>query len=302
MIGATSSMMSAFLDERVAREIYGRDDAMTAGVFAPMGRARRVADGLRVSGRWPFGSGCEHAQWRMGGVLVVDDSGEPERLPSGVPHVRCVLFAAGETEIIDTWTVSGLRGTGSHDFAVHDVKVPYERCFSLLTEQPRCDAPLYRVPLFGALAAGIAAVTLGIARAAVDALVALATKKQPQGSRRTVAQREIVQLDLARAEARLGSARAYLFQAVADASARPAGELEARARLRLAAWHATTEAAAVVDLMYNAAGATAIYATHPLQRHFRDVHVATQHAMVAAPVATTVGRVLLGLDADVTTL
>jgi alkylation response protein AidB-like acyl-CoA dehydrogenase len=302
MIGTTSSLMSAFLDEALARSVYGPADAITSGVFAPMGRAQRTAAGLRVSGRWPFGSGCEHAQWRMGGVLVMDDD-KPELLPSGSPHVQSVLFAADETEIIDTWSVSGLRGTGSHDVAVHDVVVPASRCFSLFTSPPRSDAPaICRLPFFGVLAGGVAAVALGITRAAIDALTTLAGKKQPVGAKRTIANRELVQLDVARAEARLRAGRALLHAAVATATASPAGDLEARAGLRLAAWHATTEAAAAVDLMYNAAGATGIYASHPLQRHFRDVHVATQHVMVSPQAATMVGRVLLGLDADVTQL
>jgi alkylation response protein AidB-like acyl-CoA dehydrogenase len=301
MIGAISGMMSAFVDERLAREIYGRDDAVSCGVFAPMGRARRTADGWQVSGRWPFGSGCEHSEWRMGGVLVSDGEGV-EMLPSGVPHVRSILFHADETEILDTWSVSGLRGTGSHDFTVAERTVPRERCFSFFTDEPRCTAPLYRLPFFGVLASGVAATALGIARGAIDALVALATKKQPVGAKRTVAHRELVQLDVARAEARWSAARALHYDAVAAASAAPAGDLDARARLRLAACHAATESAAAVDLAYHAAGATAIYDTHPLQRHFRDVHVATQHVMVSPQVATTVGRILLGLDADVTTL
>jgi alkylation response protein AidB-like acyl-CoA dehydrogenase len=302
MIATTSSLMSAYLDEPLAREVYGRDDAVTSGVFAPLGRARRTADGLRVSGRWPFGSGCEHAQWRMGGVIVLDGD-RPELLPSGAPHVQSVLFAAAETEIIDTWSVSGLRGTGSHDVAVHDVWVPANRCFSLFTGVPRGDAPIHRLPFFGVLAGGVAAVALGIARAAIDALTGLAGKKQPVGAKRTIAHRELVQLDVARAEAKVRAARAMLFDAVAvAATAAPGGDLEARAGLRLAAWHATSEAAAAVDLMYNAAGATAIYAAHPLQRHFRDVHVATQHVMVSPQAATMVGRVLLGVDADVSQL
>jgi indole-3-acetate monooxygenase len=94
MIGGASGLMSLFLDDATARRIYGPADAMSCGVFAPLGRATREPGGaLRVSGRWPFASGCEHSQWRMGGVLVFDGD-KPELLPSGVPHIRCVLFAA----------------------------------------------------------------------------------------------------------------------------------------------------------------------------------------------------------------
>ena len=303
MIGAASGLMSIFLDDDTARHVYGPADAISCGVFAPLGRATRAAGGgLRVSGRWPFGSGCEHSQWRMGGVLVFDGE-QPELLPgTSIPHVRCVLFSAAETEIIDSWDVSGLRGSGSHDIAVRDVTVPAERCFSFLADKPRGDAPLYRMPFFGVLASGVAAVALGIARAAIDSLLALAAKKTIPGSRRTIAQRELVQLDVARADARVRAARAFLFAAVAEAAQRPASDVQARAQLRLAACHAASEAAAAVDAMYNAGGGAVVYATQPLQRHFRDVHVATQHAMVSPQIMTTVGRVLLGLETDVTTL
>ncbi|HEX4458081.1 MAG TPA: acyl-CoA dehydrogenase family protein, partial [Polyangia bacterium] len=239
MIGAASGLMSIFLDDETARRIYGPADAISCGVFAPLGRATRVAGGgLRVSGRWPFGSGCEHSQWRMGGVLVFDGE-QPELLPgTTLPHVRCVLFSASETEIIDSWDVSGLRGSGSHDIAVRDVTVPAERCFSFLTDKPRgSDAPLYKLPFFGVLASGVAAVALGIARAAIDGLVALATKKTIAGSRRTIAQRELVQLEVARADARVRAARAFLFAAVANAAGKPASDVSARAQLRLAACH-----------------------------------------------------------------
>jgi indole-3-acetate monooxygenase len=299
MIGATSALMSVFLDEPLAREVYGSAGAVTCGVFAPMGRAIPEADGYRVSGRWPFASGCEHSQWRMGGVLVLRD-GQPELLPSGAPHVRSILFRADETHVVDTWRVSGLRGTGSHDLAVDNLLVPADRCFSLF-EPPRHTGALYRLPFFGVLAAGVAAVGLGIARAAIAAFVQLARAKQSLGARRTVAHREAVQLDLARAEAKLRAARALLYDAVADAADAPVPTLETRAALRLAACHAAAESAQAVDLVYNAAGASAIYESSPLQRQFRDVHVATQHVMVS-PTTTLVGRLLLGLEADVTTL
>ena len=309
MIGASSGLMSAFLDDETARAIYAPDDAITGGVFAPMGRATPVDGGFRVSGRWPFASGCEHAAWRMGGVVV---SGAPAApgAASGAPDVRSVIFEASETRIVDTWNVSGLRGTGSHDLEVTDVWVPAARVFSLVGDggarRPRLAGGTYALPFFGVLAAGIAAVALGIARASIDALVALARAKQPLGSKRSIAHRELVQQSVAQAEARVRGGRAFLFEALAAASAeadaRGAATLEARALLRLAATHATRESAAAVDLMYEAGGASSIYSSSPLQRCFRDVHVATQHVMVNPTSATLAGRVLLGVESDVSTL
>jgi alkylation response protein AidB-like acyl-CoA dehydrogenase len=306
MVGATSGLMSVHLDEAIAREVYGPDDATTCGVFAPMGRAVATDDGgYRVSGRWPFASGCEHSAWRMGGTMVMAANG-PELLPNGAPDVRSVLFRADETKVIDTWDTSGLRGTGSHDLEVTDVVVPRARTFSLLTGQPKHAG--YTLPFFGVLASGVAAVGLGIARAAVDTFVTMAKTKTPPGSKRTLAHRELVQMDVAKAEARLRSARAFLFEAMGEAMAAttegtdspPA--LVARARLRLAASHAAEESAAVTALVYQAGGGSAIYAKSPLQRQFRDAHVVTHHLMVSQTATTLAGRVLLGVESDTTTL
>src|SRR5262249_29212594 len=216
--------------------------------------------------------------WLAGGCTIAN---EPTRPP------RMMLLPAADVEIIDTWTVSGLCGTGSHDMAVADRFVPARRSVSLVADQPRGEGTLYRFPVFGPLALRVAAVALGIARRAVDELVALARAKVPALSQRRLAERSAIQMDVARAEAILQAARAYLFDrvAVATAAAEHAAIATAeRAALRLAASHATASAAAVVDRMYEAAGGSAIYATSPLQRCFRDVPPVTPH-ITAAPTA-----------------
>lgn len=298
MIGATSGLMAAFLPEDVAREVYASERAITAGVFAPIGVATRVDGGYRVRGRWPFASGCQHSSHVMGGAMVAGAEG-------GRPEMRSVLFAAREVRIHDTWDTSGLRGTGSHDFEVEDLFVPEARTFSLFGA-PRIDAPLYRQPFFGTLAAGVAAVTLGIARGAIDALVALATVKKPGGAGRTIAHRELVQRDVARADGMVRAARARLLESVAEAAAEVAGtgsaSLVTRAQVRIAACHAARESAAAVDLAYDAGGGSSIYAASPLQRALRDVHTATQHVMVGEASRVMAGRVLLGVEGDVSTL
>jgi alkylation response protein AidB-like acyl-CoA dehydrogenase len=303
MIGSTSALMSVYMDLAVAKEIYGPADAITCGVFAPMGRAERVEGGFRVSGRWPFASGCEHSSYRMGGTIVV--GGEPDLLPSGAPNVQCMLFRSEETRVVDTWDVSGLRGTGSHDIEVEKVFVPKDRSFSLITDKPKHAASIYRVPFFGVGAAAIAAVALGIARGAIDAIVALARSKMPLGAKRSIAHRELVQLQMAQAESKVRAARAFLYEAVNDAVREAeAGELslEKRALIRAAASHAAEESAAAVALAYHTGGATSIYSKNPLQRHFRDIHVVTQHIMVGPVAATLAGRVLLGVESDTSTL
>jgi alkylation response protein AidB-like acyl-CoA dehydrogenase len=294
MIGVTSSLMAGWLDTDTTLSIFGPDDAVTSGVFAPMGRAAPVTGGYRVTGQWPFASGCEHARHRMVGAFVED--GGPLRF-------RCFLFNAEQTTVVDTWRVSGLCGTGSHDLVIDGAFVPPNRCFSLVDDPPRPIAPLLSVPVFGVLAAGIAAVSLGIAHSAIEALTTLATRRPSGLARRALAQRELVQLAVARAEAKRSAARAWLME-TAQAAILAASEGEdpvpvgLRARLRNAACHAVSESAAAVDLMYEAGGGASIYESNPLQRHFRDVHVATQHLMVTPSTQGLIGRIMLGLETD----
>jgi alkylation response protein AidB-like acyl-CoA dehydrogenase len=305
MIGATSGLMAVYLDETVAREIFSPADAVACGVFAPMGRAVPTADGYRVSGRWPFASGCEHARWRTGGAIVMSDP--PDVLPSGAPNVRSLVFSSEQTTIHDTWKTSGLRGTGSHDMSVSDAIVPRERTFSLLTDRPRHAG--YELSFFGVLAAGVASVGLGIARAAVDTASHLMRTKLAPGAKRPQSHRELVQVEVARAEARLRAARALLHEALAEASALATSSeptdpktLASRAQLRIAACHAATDSAAVTSAMYELGGGAAIYTGNPLQRQFRDAHVVTHHLMVSSTALTMAGRVVLGVETDVTML
>jgi alkylation response protein AidB-like acyl-CoA dehydrogenase len=296
MVGATSSLMGAYLPDDLARAVYEPEGAVSCGVFAPTGKAVRTPEGLRVTGRWSFASGCQHSPWRMVGVIVSGDAG---------PVAKCVLLRDDESRVVDNWDVMGLRGTGSHDLAADDVLVPEARCFSLVGA-PRHGGESYRVPVFGVLAMGVAAVAVGIAQGALDRFIALAREKVPMGARRALAHRERVQWAVADAEARVRSARALLHEAAREVTeavrARGEATLDARATLRLAACHAARGAASAVDLLCETAGAGSIRATEPLQRMFRDVHVATQHAMVSDAVAVLAGRVRLGIETEATTL
>jgi alkylation response protein AidB-like acyl-CoA dehydrogenase len=186
MIGATSGVTAAYLTTDVAREIYGRPDVITGGVFAPSGKAVADGDHFVVTGRWPWASGSANCHWLMGGSVIIE-GGVPRMLPSGGPDARMMLFPADAATLIDTWHVAGLCGTGSGEMAVDNLRVPRTRSVSLITDKPVAEGALYAFPVFGLLALGIAAVMLGNARAAIDDLVALATAKTPQASRRTLA-------------------------------------------------------------------------------------------------------------------
>ncbi len=304
MIGASTGLVAGYLEPATAKELYGSPEAVSSGVVAPMGRAVPVEGGYRVTGRWPFSSGCEHSQWRLGGAVVMAEKG-PLIGPTGLPVMRQFLFSADQSRVLDTWHVSGLRGTGSHDLVVEDAFVPTARSISLGAEPPHADGPLFRLSLLGLLASGIAAVALGIARASVETLVKLATEKKPLGSPKTIAHRELVQLAVAQAEVKLRAGQALLVSALEQAEASAltqAPSLQERALIRMASVHATREAAAAVDLMYDAGGGSSVYASSLLQRQFRDVHVATQHAMVSPQLGTDVGKILLGVETDTSRL
>ncbi|MFZ4690037.1 MAG: acyl-CoA dehydrogenase family protein, partial [Polymorphobacter sp.] len=273
----------------------------SGGVFAPMGKAVADGDDYIVSGRWAWASGSANCQWLTGGALIFDD-GKLRTLPNGAPDHRMMFFRREDVELIDTWDASGLRGTGSGDMAVKDVRVPRARTVSFITDAPRETGPLYRFPPFGLLALGIAAVASGNARAALEDFKALATTKKGAGSSRTLGERGTVQAEYAQCEARLEAGRALVAREIAEAWARTgqgeAFDIPLRARLRVAATHLVRTSSDVVRSAYDMAGGTAVYASHPLQRRFRDAHVATQHMMVGPSTYELTGRVLLGLPTD----
>jgi alkylation response protein AidB-like acyl-CoA dehydrogenase len=302
-IAATSGTTLALLPEKTAREVFAQPETMIAGVFAPRGEASVVEGGYRVSGQWPWGSGTRNADWILAGCRVTRD-GETETLPNGTPRSRMMLVPASEVDFVDTWHVSGLSGTGSTDFTIRDRFVADEFAVGLGFEEV-LDRPLYRFPQFGLLAMGIAAVSLGLARAAIEELISIAGGKTPAGSGRSLAARPASQTEVARAEATLRSARAFYYEAIESAwSEAQHGRLgrDARRDIRLATTHATQASAEAVDRMYHLGGGTSVYRRSPLQRFFRDVHVATQHMMVGPATWELTGRLFLGLETDTSQL
>lgn len=300
LVAATSGSALARIPGETAREVFASPQTMICGVFAPRGHAEREGVGYRVSGRWPWGSGTQNADWILGGSLLFRD-GELEKDREGRPLAHMALVPASEVAFHDTWHVSGLNGTGSTDFEFKDVFVPEERMVGYLDLTPP-EGALQLFPHFGLLALCVGAVTLGIARAAIDDLLEIAGAKRPAGSRRTLAERATTQMDVAEAEALLRSGRAWFYESIEAAweAAQRTGELtlEHRRDIRLATTHAVRTATRAVDLMYNLGGGTSVYRTSRLQKHFRDIHVATQHIMVGPGTLEVAGRLFLGLETD----
>ena len=295
---STAGLITSYLPEPVAREIAGRADSISCGVFAPKGKGT-VQDGtLSFSGRWPLASGVVHADWVGLGCLVGSEGGPPS--------FSYAILPRDEVEVIDTWRALGLRATSSHDVAVEGATVPVERTTSLFTDKPTFDGALYRFPVFGVLALAIGAVCTGIARSALDEVVALATEKTPTGSKRKLAERGVAQARVAEAEASLRAARALVAESIGAAwdEARERGEVavDRRLGLRLAATHAARTSANVVGAAHELAGVTGVYEGSRLERAIRDINVATRHMLVAPATNELTGRVLLELETDTTQL
>jgi len=299
MVSAGYSRLSGYLDDDVARDIFGDGSTIVAGTINPTGKAIVVPGGFRVSGRWNYGSFIGHSTWTVGSSVIHDDGG-PRRGPDGAPDMRLMLFPTSAVEIIDTWRVGGLRGTGSHDFHVTDLFVPDDHAIAAFTAKPVRPGTLYAAPFITVFAMAIASVPLGIARAAIEAFVALAEAKTPMGGASRLRDKASAQADVGKAEALLRSARAFLVESAHNIwNAVAAGDtpsLPQRATARLAAAQAAAASAQAVDLLYNAAGGTALYESNLLERCFRDVHATTQHMGTSSANFELSGRVLLGLD------
>ena len=301
MIGATTAMNAAYMAPATAGEIYSDPDTITGGVFAPMGKAVYEGDHYRVSGRWQWGSGSANCTWLCGGCTIWEN-GEMKRLPSGAPDARMMVFPASDATLLDTWHVMGLKGTGSGDFEVKDIRVPKGRSVSLVADQPHEKGALFKFPAFGLLSLGVCAVALGNTRGSLDAFATLATAKKSQGSSKTLAERQTMQAEFAKCEAAWRAARAYLFDEIdktwAVATEAGAIPMERRAALRMACTHMTRTGADICRTLYDLGGGAALFEASDLQRRFRDAHAITQHIVTAPSTWELTGRILFGLPTD----
>jgi alkylation response protein AidB-like acyl-CoA dehydrogenase len=212
------------------------------------------------------------------------------------------LFPARDVEFIDTWTVGGMRGTGSYDFAVREVFVPVAYVFNAVADPPQHPGPLYRLPVRLTLAAGLGPLALGIARGAIDTFIELMTTKVDRRTGTSLRDRMTVQERVAQAEAAVRAARAFFYEMVHEvwdtvAQGTPLTAQQV-ALFQLGTMHAVASGAQAVDLVYHAAGTSAIFTTNLLERFFRDIHVATQHRGASPEEMYQVGRVLLGVRED----
>lgn len=283
---AAGPLLTAFMPPQAAQELYANGPSLfLPGASAPTSsRAVQVAGGYRLSGRWPLGSGSQHGEW-LGVVTMVFDGDVPRMDAHGAPDFKSMILPRQDCEILDTWYSLGMRGTGSTHFAVTDAFVPEERVFSVFTAQPQVSGPLYKLGVLPMFAMTVTSVLPGIARAAIDSFVALAKAKTPTFSQTGLATRPTIHAELARVEALVLSARAFLYEVANEMMAtvkagQPVSE-DLEARRRLACSNAGASCIEAVDRLFALAGATPVYSGHRLERYLRDVHTAGQHLFVS---------------------
>ncbi|HJT37788.1 MAG TPA: acyl-CoA dehydrogenase family protein [Actinomycetota bacterium] len=295
MIALSSNAASGMMNETGAKEIYADPTAPTAAIAAPSGQAVPIDGGYRVGGRWPFASGITHSEWGWFGVLVMD--GEQPRMTPHGPMILHAFIPVRDAEVLDTWYVSGLRGTGSNDVAARDVEVPETHVFSLFDPTGHRPEPLYQLSPPGFFAPQVAAVALGIARAALDEIVEMAPTKTPAMSSAVLADKPVAQVEIARGEAAVQAARAFVYDAadqIWQTLARgEAFTMRQEAALRMAAINAVETVQRVTGTLNTFGGSSSIYSSSPLQRHARDAEAITHHFTVAPHVWEDAGRILL---------
>jgi alkylation response protein AidB-like acyl-CoA dehydrogenase len=291
MIGSDSGIVSAYLDDDVAREMYPRLDMVQAGWYFPVGKAYRVKGGYRLTGKWRFASGCTHCDWLSAGCVVLTGGAAA----SGPPDWKILIARPADFELIDTWHTTGLQGSGSLDYRCEDLFVPEECAFSFF-DPPRRRGALYARP--DTYLRKMPGIPLGIARDAIDTTKALVADKLEFPSRRPYREMVRVQSAIAEAESLHGAARSYLFTSLERQWEKLAAGAELDKDIRAHVWlsrtHAFQSARRVVQLMYDTLGGGAIYSQEtPLDRHLRDVNTICQHLVGQTKGWEAVGALLL---------
>ena len=299
------STIVAWLPAAIAREIMRDGPITVAGALNPPAAAQRVDGGWRITGQVPFGSGCHNAAW-LAMPAVEMDGDQPKVDPTtGHPAPFGVLLPRAQATILDTWHTFGMRGTGSHDFAVRDLFVPDERTIPigpLTNPAPGFEGPLYRMwPWSGVVGEG--SVSVGVAASAVEAAVELCRTKTPAYNATPLREQQLAQFQIGKAKARVEAARDTLHRAAAEAydEVTRTGTLlsvAAKVRLQLALCFAAEACAEAVRYVNDAVGTSSVRLSQPFERHFRDAHVLMQHSDKSSARYASAGRLLFGLEND----
>jgi alkylation response protein AidB-like acyl-CoA dehydrogenase len=290
------AMVAAYLDADAALEIFNTPPGILAwGAIA--NDVRVVPGGYHANARWDFASGSRQASWLGAHVRIVEADGSARLKPNGAPEVRTILFPVTSATTYDVWDVIGLNGTGTDSYSVENLFIPEK--FAALRDEPtarREQGPLYKLSTYTMFGLGFAAVSLGVARATLDAAIDLARGKESVGIK-AMRENSAVQAQIGRTEGNLRAARAYLYATVTEAwrELTRIGEAaeDQRVALRLAATWTIHQAALVVDIAYHMAGATAVFRANRFERRFRDMHAIAQQVQARDTHYEDVGKAIL---------
>lgn len=284
MIGSAGGIFAPLLPREIYDRVYEKGpDTILAGSAQPAGTAEKEGEHWRVNGRWPFASGCDHAEWIIA-LCKMTHGGQPLTNGREAPMLRGFILPAHDWEIEDTWYVAGLKGTGSHHIKVRNALVPAAHFFDLERGVPCVPGPLYPAVL-QFLPLLHSAFSTGMAEGALEDLLELAgSGHQQQRTVQPMRDSEAFQFELGRVSAELRAAKAFLqIQVESHWRHALAGSLKDDALLlqgtQAGIWVAST-CVRVADACFSLAGGAAVYDTSPLQRRLRDLHVAAQHATV----------------------
>lgn len=300
---ASHHWMLGMWEARAQDEIWSESpDSLIASAFVfPAGHASRVEGGYRISGRWKFSSGIDSCRWIMVGAIVHDDDVEGE--------YRMFLVPQPDYRPIDTWFVAGLKGTGSKDIEVKDAFVPMHRSLAVAdvlgTATPGSavnPSALYRVPPFDMFPYVVGGVALGIAEGAIATFTADTITRLAAYSSTRMADYATVQVRLAEASAAVHAARLVMMARCDEAmeiAQRGKPTLDEKVAFRRDGAYAARLCTRAVDLLFEASGGDALYDQRDIQRAFRDVHAANNHAALTWDVAASLyGKVALGIRID----
>lgn len=291
-------LFSRFFAASVRKDIFANRRSKYASSTRPTGRGVLANGAYRLSGRWSLVSGCMHADW-LGLMYFVEENGQVQMLAPGAPHMRMAFVPAGSFEIVDTWHVGGLRGTGSHDVIVKDLDVPVERTFTPM-QPSQLSRPIGRVPIVCTMSAGHASMCLAIARAALGTVVELGRSKVTVDAVPGLRDRGANQFLVAEASTKIEALRRQLRHALGAVwdVAKSGGQFTPAsiADVWSAAVSAGRESRTLVTAMYEVAGTPSLYVDSPLERFHRDIHAAMQHVVIQRVWMEEAGRVKFGLD------
>ncbi|HEY7295879.1 MAG TPA: acyl-CoA dehydrogenase family protein [Dehalococcoidia bacterium] len=295
-----SILWSHLRNETAAAMTQGGATAVIAGTIGSGntpgrpggGIATPVPGGYRTTGRWPFASGCHHADWMVANGGIQDPDGFRKDRNGGI--LWSFLLPREEVTLLDNWHTTGMRGTGSNDFEGADVFVPEDRVFSTNSPETYDPSVLYNTNRAAPWSACIAGVAVGIARTSLDEFVAVARAKPANVQRGSLLERETVHRAVGEMEGRLRSARAFLLETARELDAAiDAGEPispELHHLQRCASSTASLAAKEVCDTMFTMSGMSGVYATSKLDRCYRDISTLTQHAVGGLPGLTVAGK------------